>query len=151
MHPDLDRDRPEASRRALESINQFYAHCSRAGSHRCAANIDVPYPRHSELRADPRMLSLWVEEVQYDSNSGQLSGRICWPPTSHAEVYPVGLVLSWNPKATRDWLVDDHGRIFGGFTLRIARSYFSRRDQVEFDSRVGASEWVSIDAPIPVA
>jgi hypothetical protein len=135
--PEMDR----AHRLARETLSDFYGHCSRPGSHICAAKIRLPDPIRSKSTGKPRFFFLWITPVTYDADSDQLSGDVFWIPSRLDEIYPVGLTVSWRPSETYDWYVNDDGHFTGGFSLRVVRSRLSDSDQRAFDSRVGVTSW----------
>ena len=140
---DADPEMERAHRVARATLPEFYAHCGRPGTHVCRADVRLPgvvRPKHLQKA---RHVPSWLSAIKYDSDLNQLSGEILRTPSVELEeIYPVGLTLTCKPEDTYDWLVIDDGRLYGGFTLRVARSRLSSQEQREVDSRMGVTTWV---------
>ena len=72
----------------------------------------------------------WLSDVRFDG--AVFSGNIANDPDMVTTV-TVGQAVSARPAEISDWMYVDHGKLVGGYTLRVLRDRFSPADRAEFD------------------
>ncbi len=73
---------------------------------------------------------IWLSDVQLVGN--RLQARVDNQPRK-IQGLKLGQVVSVDPKEISDWLYIDHGKLVGGYTVRVQYSELSAKEKQEFD------------------
>src|SRR5258707_2264924 len=73
---------------------------------------------------------IWLSDVQLVGN--RLQARVDNQPRK-IQGLKLGQVVSVDPKEISDWLYIDHGKLVGGYTVRVQYSELSAQEKQEFD------------------
>ncbi len=75
----------------------------------------------------------WLSDVRYDGSA--FSGKIDNDPEM-VKTVKLGQAASARPAEISDWMYVDHGKLVGGYTLRVLRDGLSPSERAEFDRSV---------------
>jgi uncharacterized protein YegJ (DUF2314 family) len=75
----------------------------------------------------------WLSGVRYDGS--EFSGKIDNDPET-VKTVKLGQAVSARSAEISDWMYVDHGKLVGGYTLRVLRDRMSPSDRAEFDRSV---------------
>jgi uncharacterized protein YegJ (DUF2314 family) len=84
---------------------------------------------------------LWLGDACFHADENLYSGQFFEVPDGFEKYHPLGSRLGFEAEDMFDWMVNDDGRIAGGYTLRLARSRLPADQRAEYDRHVGASSW----------
>lgn len=56
--------------------------------------------------------------------------------------YEVGMSLEVAEQDIQDWMINDNGTLYGGYSLRYSRSCMTEVEQLEFDQHIGVERYV---------
>jgi uncharacterized protein YegJ (DUF2314 family) len=73
---------------------------------------------------------IWLSDVQFVGNRFQ--GRVDNQPRKIRKL-KLGQLVSVNPNEISDWLYIDHGKLVGGYTVRVQYNELSAQEKQEFD------------------
>jgi uncharacterized protein YegJ (DUF2314 family) len=73
---------------------------------------------------------IWLSDVQFASNRFQ--GRVDNQPRKIQRL-KLGQLVSVKPNEISDWLYIDHGKLVGGYTVRVQYNELSPKEKQEFD------------------
>jgi len=108
-----------------------------------SAKLRFRDPDLSERLGEDRFFFLWVSFV-VPHGSGFRARLVEVPETVHW--LSAGEVITFDPSDVYDWMVNDNGRLFGGFTLRVNRDALPESRRAAFDRYVGVTTWAPQDA-----
>ena len=78
---------------------------------------------------------IWLDDISYDGDL--FTGRLSNAPL-HLEDLKLGDKVSVATDDVSDWMiVDEDGRLTGGYTLRVLRNRMSPEEQEQFDKESG--------------
>jgi uncharacterized protein YegJ (DUF2314 family) len=86
--------------------------------------IKKPFIQNGEIE------HIWLSDVQFVGNRFQ--ARVDNQPRK-IQGLKLGQVVSVDPKEISDWLYIDHGKLVGGYTVRVQYSELSAKEKQEFD------------------
>ncbi len=72
----------------------------------------------------------WLSNVRFDGS--EFSGKIDNEPET-VKTVKMGQAVSARPTEISDWMYVDHGKLVGGYTVRVLRDRLSPADRAEFD------------------
>src|SRR5947209_7094276 len=75
----------------------------------------------------------WLSDVRYDGTV--FSGKIDNEPATVTTV-KIGQAISARLAEISDWMYVDHGKLVGGYTLRVLRDGLSPAERAEFDRSI---------------
>lgn len=131
---------------ALSTINGFINQVKSGGNQAYMAKLRFRDPDLSEQLGEDQFLYLWLNEVVYHPEDKLLSGVFFEVPDSLKEWHQVGQRLGFVPEDVFDWMVNDNGKVEGGFTIRVTRSRLtSEEEKTRYDEYIGISSY----EPIP--
>jgi uncharacterized protein YegJ (DUF2314 family) len=73
---------------------------------------------------------IWLSDVQFTGNRFQ--GRVDNQPRK-IQGLKLGQLVSVKPNEISDWLYIDHGKLVGGYTVRVQYNELSPKEKMEFD------------------
>lgn len=85
-----------------------------------------------------RKAAMWLQRVRIAE--GRFSGELFELPADF-ECYAVGDRLTVEQQAVLDWMINDRGTLYGGFSLRYQRSQTPEAQRQAFDDYVGVSTY----------
>ena len=140
--PHTDSDFQSAYDRAAATIPQFIEHIQRGGDAFYSAKLRFRDPDESERLGEDRFAFLWLTGVQYHAAERVFSGTFFEVPPEFQEWHQVGQRLAFDPEDIFDWmaLIKD-GRLFGGYTLRVARSKLPESERADYDRYIGVTAY----------
>ena len=144
----IPSDGPEykrAFRQAAESIDVFRRHVLRDGDHTCMAKLRFRDPDESDRRGEDVLLYLWLTSVQYNEAERIFVGRFFEVPDALTKWHRVGQTLGFEADDVFDWMVLDEGRLFGGYTIRVARAHVEEKRRAEYDEYIGVKHYEPVD------
>ena len=127
---------------AAQSLVSFISHIERPGEHTCAAKLRFKDPDASAELGEDRFVFLWLSAVSYEAATQQFDGTFFELPPELLKWHHVGQRLRFEGEDIFDWFVNDNGHLYGGFTLRVARSRMPEAERAAFDSYAGIRYWV---------
>jgi uncharacterized protein YegJ (DUF2314 family) len=139
-----DLDLQTANAHASETMPMFMTHLLRQGDHLCIAKLCFRDPAESDHPGREAFLYLWLVVDSYDFASRRYIGRFFEVPAELREWHSVGQELEFESEDIFDWAVNDAGVIHGGYSMRVNRSRLPVAEQVEFDRRIGATDWAPV-------
>ena len=97
------------------------------------------FPLVKVLLEEPQYRAfMWLTVTSYSETEFEV--EIFELPSDFAE-YKVGDSLCIKNNEIQDWMINDDGVLFGGFSLRYNRSTMSEQEQVTFDEHLGVNEY----------
>lgn len=140
-----DQELKAAYARTSQTMPEFREHVLRQGVHICSAKLQFRDPNESERTGKDVILYLWLTSVSHDSASGTYTGTFFdVPPELHEWHWP-GQRLQFEADDVFDWMVNDEGILYGGFTLRVNRSRLPESEREAYDHYIGVKQWVQWD------
>lgn len=136
-----DAEMQRAYALAAGSMDEFIAHIHRPGDHTCAAKLRFRDPENSERLGEERFVYLWLASVAHDKASNEFSGAFFEVPQELAQWHQVGQRLRFDGEDVFDWFVNEGGHLFGGFTMRVARSRLPPSERAAYDAYTGVTHW----------
>jgi uncharacterized protein YegJ (DUF2314 family) len=133
-----------AYRLASESLNDFRSHIRRASEHSCAAKLKFKDPALSEKLGEDRFIYLWLANVELEEDNIFVASFFEVPPEL-LEWHQPGQQLQFEGEDIFDWFVNDDGSLYGGYTMRVARSRLPESERAAYDSYTGVKHWVPAD------
>ncbi len=101
---------------------------------------DDTFPLVKVLLAEPEFESyIWLQVVDVQDN--QFKAEIFELPVEYKE-YVVGDLVEIEDSDIQDWMLNDNGSLYGGFSIRYSRKNISQSDQLSFDERIGVTKYV---------
>ena len=137
-----DDEMLNAYRLASESLGDFRSHIQRPGEHTCAAKLKFKDPNLSERLGEDRFVYLWLAGVTYEGESNVFVGSFFEVPSELLEWHQPGQQLQFEGEDIFDWFVNDDGYLYGGFTMRVARSRLPESERTAYDTYTGVKQWV---------
>ena len=138
---DDDPRMAKAYAQALETIAEFRGHVLRSGDHLCSAKLRFRDPDESERLGEDALLYLWLTSVVYHPEKGIYSGVFFELPPEMTKWHHVGQRLGFKSEDVFDWMVNDHGHLHGGFTLRVVRDSLPESERAHYDQYTGVTKW----------
>jgi len=108
-----------------------------------SAKLRFRDPEWSARLGEDRFVNLWltVTEADKDGFEGsafELPKEITW--------LQVGKPVRFTDDDIVDWMVNDKGHLFGGFSLRVTRAALPEERRASFDEHIGVTSYDGADA-----
>jgi uncharacterized protein YegJ (DUF2314 family) len=142
-----DPEMQQAYSRAGATVALFQQFVERPGEHICCAKLRFRDPDFSAELGEDRFLYLWLTSVQYHGAERLFSGAFFEVPAEFTKWHQVGERLGFEADDIFDWMVNDAGRLHGGFTLRVVRSHLPDHDRAAYDDHTGVTVWEPLPEP----
>lgn len=137
-----DSDFRSAYGRAAATVPQFIEHIQRGGDALYSAKLRFRDPDESERLGEDRFAFLWLTDVQYHAGERLFSGTFFEVPLEFQKWHQVGQRLAFDPEDIFDWAaLTKDGRLFGGYTLRVARSKLPESEKADYDRYIGVTTY----------
>ena len=131
---------------ASQTINKFISLVKEQKNVTYMAKLRFIDPDLSEKTGKDQFLYIWLTNVFYHEKENILSGEFFEVPSELKKWHQVGQRLGFDGDDVFDWMINDYGKVTGGFTLRVARSRLkTEAEKLEYDQYVGISEFESIE------
>jgi uncharacterized protein YegJ (DUF2314 family) len=102
--------------------------------HRAALKHPAPGQQDFEVKKpfiqNGQIEHIWLSDVQFAGN--QFQGRVDNQPRK-IQGLKLGQLVSVKPNEISDWLYVDHGKLVGGYTVRVQYNELSPKEKREFD------------------
>jgi uncharacterized protein YegJ (DUF2314 family) len=118
---------------ARSSLSEFRLRCKEASETGALAFIK------KEVRWGEHRALLWLSPVRLVGDD--FEGTVFEVPAEFDSLR-TGQIMSVESDEVLDWMVNDGGRLHGGFSLRYQRSRLAPEKQPWFDQRIGVIEYV---------
>lgn len=145
----IDEDDPDiraAHARAAATIQDFRMHVQNGGDGQFMAKLRFRDPDLSDEAGEDRFFFLWLSEVVYHPVEGMFSGVFFEVPEGFEKYHPVGQRLGFDPEDVFDWMVNENGRLLGGFTIRVTRARLkTEQEKASYDEYIGVSSYEPVD------
>lgn len=113
----------------------------------CCVKLRFKDPVASKKLGEERFLFLWVNIAEADPDDGDaFFGIIFEVPAELHDWYPPGKYVHFRRADFYDWFVNDQGKLYGGFTLRVQRSRLPDNQRHLFDEHTGVRQWMEHQA-----
>jgi uncharacterized protein YegJ (DUF2314 family) len=140
--PQTDSDFQSAYNRAAATVLRFIEHIQRGGDALHSAKLRFRDPDESERLGEDRFAFLWLTGVQYHPSERVFSGTYFEVPPEFQKWHQVGQRLAFDPEDIFDWMaLTKDGRLFGGYTLRVARSKLPESERADYDRYIGVTAY----------
>jgi uncharacterized protein YegJ (DUF2314 family) len=137
-----DPDLQSAYDRAAATLPQFIEHIQRGGDAFYSAKLRFRDPDESERLGEDMFAFLWLTGVQYHAIDRVFTGTFFEVPPEFQKWHQVGQRLAFDPEDIFDWMVlTKHGRLFGGYTLRVARGKLPESERADYDRYIGVTAY----------
>lgn len=136
-----DPELQQAYAHAAATVSLFQGLVQRAGSHISSAKLRFRDPDLSEELGEDRFLFLWLTSIHYHEAERIFSGAFFEVPSELTKWHQVGQRLGFEADAIFDWMVNDGGRLNGGFTLRVTRARLPEAGRARYDEYTGVTIW----------
>lgn len=102
-------------------------------------NGEENYPLVKTLLAEPNYQAfMWLVIVEVKDDS--FIGEIFELPSEFSE-FKVGMSIEISDQNIQDWMINDNGTLYGGFSLRYNRSRMSESEKACFDQHIGVKRY----------
>ena len=140
--PQTDSAFQSAYDRAAATLTQFIEHIQRGGDASYSAKLRFRDPDESERLGEDSFAFLWLTGVEYHPIERVFSGTFFEVPTEFQKWHQVGQRLAFDPEDIFDWMaLTKDGRLFGGYTLRVARSKLPESERADYDRYIGVTAY----------
>lgn len=141
-----DTEMQKAYALASTSINIFIDRVKVGREPTYMAKLRFRDPGLSEKMNEDQFLFLWLNNIIYHQKEKSLSGTFFEVPQSLQKWHQVGQRLEFDSEDVFDWMINNNGKVEGGFTIRVTRSQLSsKKEKIEYDEYIGISSY----EPIP--
>ena len=136
--PNSDVGFDAAYQRASATLPRFIEHMQSGIKASCSAKLRFRDPDNSERLGEDRFVFLWLSGVHYHAVERVFSGGFFEVPPELQKWHQVGQRLAFDGEDIFDWMVlTEDGRLFGGYTLRVARSKLPESERADYDRYIG--------------
>jgi uncharacterized protein YegJ (DUF2314 family) len=130
---------------AAAALDQFVSFiCDDRDLTRCV-KLRLKDPALSEKLGEVRYVLLWLSNVRIEDNNAFV-GVFFETPAELRTWYRPGEYLRFRREEIVDWFVNDQGRLYGGYTMRVQRAWLPENERASFDEYTGVREWVALKA-----
>jgi uncharacterized protein YegJ (DUF2314 family) len=136
-----DFDFQLAYNHAAQTTSHFVEHIQRGGEALRSAKLRFRDPDESERLGEDRFFFLWLGGIHYYADDHVFSGIFFEVPSEFHKWHQVGQCLLFEAGDIFDWMVNDGGHLYGGFTLRVAREKLPEPERESYDRYVGVSAY----------
>jgi uncharacterized protein YegJ (DUF2314 family) len=131
---------------ASKTINIFVEKVSSGNDSTYMVKLRFLDPILSKESGVDKFMYLWLIDIVYHPKDKILSGVFFEVPSSLKAWHKVGERLGFELDDVFDWMINDNGKVEGGFTIRVARNRLSTdKEKIEYDEYIGISSY----EPIP--
>jgi uncharacterized protein YegJ (DUF2314 family) len=109
---------------ARKTVGEFIAALKHPAPGQTDFEIKKPFIQNGQIE------HIWLSDAQLVGNRFQ--ARVDNQPRK-IQGLKLGQVVSVDPKEISDWLYIDHGKLVGGYTVRVQYSELSAKEKQEFD------------------
>jgi uncharacterized protein YegJ (DUF2314 family) len=145
--PKDDPDMLRAFALAAATVSIFKRHVLRPGEQMCYAKLQFRDPEWSERLGEDRFAFIWLCSVFYHTDDRLFSGIFYDLPEEYLKWHKIGERLAFKDEDIFDWMVNDGGRLHGGFTERVIRARLPARDRKPYDKYMGVTSWEPLPSP----
>jgi len=136
--PAADEAFQKAYARASETLPRFMQHLQSGVGAYFAAKLRFRDPDESERSGEEAVLYLWLSDVHYHAAERVFSGAFFEVPRELQKWHQVGQRLAFDGEDIFDWMaLTEDGRLFGGYTLRVARGLRPESERADYDRYIG--------------
>ena|SRR5690554_1922279 len=136
-----DPEMVKAHALAAETVSDFLEQVQITGEHMCCAKLRFRDPDQSERLGEDRFLYIWLNNVVYHPAERLFSGTFFEVPADLTKWHQVGQRLGFDPEDIFDWMVNDRGHLYGGYTMRVMRNTLPEQEKHAYDQHVGVTWW----------
>jgi uncharacterized protein YegJ (DUF2314 family) len=136
-----------AYRTASDTMDDFIRHLAIGDSRLCSFKLCFRDPELSERLGEDRLLYWWLDLATYHPEDGHFSGVFSELPDCLLPYHQVGQRLHAEREDVFDWRVNCDGRLYGGFTIRVARQKIPADDLADYDSYIGVTSFEEVTSP----
>ncbi|HNY31523.1 MAG TPA: DUF2314 domain-containing protein [Fibrobacteria bacterium] len=127
-----DAEYLETVRRAKETLSDFRRKLPQDGSGLFGAMLKI------ELTEKDNSAFIWL--INTSIHGDGFVAEMCEVP-KFFQNFSIGQSFNIHPDEIVDWMINDDGTIYGGFSLRYHRSKLSDEEKIEFDENLGANKY----------
>lgn len=139
---DGDADLRAAYENASATLPCFIEHMQSGIKASCSAKLRFRDPERSDRLGEDRFVFLWLSSVHYHAAERVFSGGFFEVPPELQKWHQVGQRLGFGGEDIFDWMVlTQDGRLFGGYTLRVARSKLPETERADYDRYIGVRSY----------
>lgn len=142
-----DPDMESAYGRASETIEDLKRHLDLGDDRLCSVKLRFRDPDESDRLGEDCFVFIWLYDVRWHAEEGTFSAEFFELPKEFEKWHHVGERLRIEPEDIFDWMVIDAGKLYGGWTLRVARERISSDEREDYDSYIGVSRYMQNSAP----
>jgi uncharacterized protein YegJ (DUF2314 family) len=140
--PSNDVGFEEAYAKAARTIPQFIKHIQSGMRGHFAAKLSFRDPDESERLGEDQLLFLWLSAVQYHPVERLFTAKFFEVPPELQKWHQVGQQLTFEGEDIFDWMaLNEDGRLFGGYTLRVSRSKLPENQRTDYDRYIGVKAY----------
>ncbi|MEZ0387763.1 MAG: DUF2314 domain-containing protein [Verrucomicrobium sp.] len=136
-----------AYRLASETLPNFMAHLAIGDERFCSLKLCFRDPDLSERLGEDRLFYWWLDFAKYDAEQKLFSAEFTEVPTGLEKYHQIGQRLLIEGEDIFDWRVNQAGRLYGGFTIRVARVRIPESERAAYDQYIGVTEYLKETAP----
>jgi len=114
----------QAVTQARKTVGEFIAALKHPAPGQQDFEVKKPFIQNGQVE------HIWLSDVQFVGNRFQ--GRVDNQPRK-IQGLKLGQLVSVNPNEISDWLYIDHGKLMGGYTVRVHYNELSPEEKQEFD------------------
>src|SRR5688500_7480086 len=126
---------------AATTMPEFIALVRANTTAECSAKLRFRDPDLSDQTGKDAFFYLWLCSVVYHPEDNLLSGVFFEVPAGFEKWHPVGQRLGFEAEDVFDWMVNDSGRLRGGYTLRVTRSRLPESERAAYDAYIGVETY----------
>lgn len=131
-----------AYRKASDTLPDFISHFAVGDGRWCSAKLCFKDPEWSDETGTDQLLYCWLDFATYDVEERMFTAEFSELPECLKPYHHIGQRLSFEGEDIFDWRVNLGGRLFGGFTIRVARERLPEAELAEHDSYIGVSDYL---------
>lgn len=103
----------------------------------------------------PPLIKARLAEPNYSANMWLLVSRVSdsgfeatlFEVPSEFKTYKLNDSLSVKTEEILDWMINDNGTLYGGYSLRVQRERLGETEKLNFDRHIGVKEYAPVDRP----
>jgi uncharacterized protein YegJ (DUF2314 family) len=133
----------DAYAQASQTLPRFITHIQSGMRGYFSAKLRFRDPDESERLGEDRFLFLWLTGVHYHpAEECDFSGSFFEVPRELQKWHQVGQRLAFQGEDIFDWMaLNEDGRLFGGYTLRVSRSKLPESERADYDRHIGVTAY----------
>jgi uncharacterized protein YegJ (DUF2314 family) len=145
--PRNDAEMKAAYWKASDSLPDFIAHLAVDDGRWCSAKLCFKDTDSSEELGSDQLLYWWLDFATYDPDERLFSAEFTELPSCLASYHHIGQRLTFEGEDIFDWRVNLQGRLYGGFTIRVARQRLPETELAEYDRYIGVTDYLDQTKP----